>query len=231
VCSVDGGEGSRFEQELIDTDQTTNVSGWDILNRLDETTHHENGTLDSLDEQVVLLSWGVVRALDANLETRPNGTSKDTSEGVETTLIRGGYHLGDVQHEGTLGIAVTDGNGSLIIVGTLVQGLHSVALGNLGGRKMENHHFQEGISGGQELSHDNLEELLALEVLLVAGKLDLELFKNLWKLVLLEVHDDMEDLEDRLENEVVEGALNTVRGGCSPFLGLWVKPVVSLIGC
>jgi hypothetical protein len=38
----------------------------------------------------------------------------------------------------------------------------------------------------------------------------------------------VENLEDGLENEVVEGALNVIGSGGGPFLGLWVEPVVTL---
>ena len=41
-----GGEGTRLEQELIDTDQTDNVASRAVLNRLDVTAHHQHGALD-----------------------------------------------------------------------------------------------------------------------------------------------------------------------------------------
>ena len=100
VGSLVGGEGTRLEQELVNTDKTENVTGGDVVNGLDETTHHENGTLNGLDEQVLLLSGGVVGALNADLETRADGTGEDTTESVETTLVGSWHHLGDVQHEG-----------------------------------------------------------------------------------------------------------------------------------
>lgn len=228
VGGLIGGEGTRLEQELVNTDQTQDVTGRDILNGLDETTHHENGTLDGLDEQVLLAAGGVVGALDADLETGADGTGEDTTESVETTLIRGRNHLRHVQHERSLGVAVTDTDGVLVIVGTLVQSLHTVPLSGGGRRKVENHHLKQGISGRKELPHDDLEELLALEVLLVAGELDLELLEESGDLILLEVHDRVEDAEDGVKDELVEGTLAVLGSGLGPLLGLGVEVVVAL---
>src|SRR6201999_60837 len=52
VGSVGRSDGTRLEQELIDTNQTQDVTSRNILNGLNEATHHENGTLDGLDEEV-----------------------------------------------------------------------------------------------------------------------------------------------------------------------------------
>lgn len=223
-----GGKSSRLEQKLIDTDKTANVSSWDIDDWLGVFAHHENSTLHSLDEQVVLLAGSVVRTLDADLETRLDGTGEDTPESIETTTVRSRYHLGNVQHERTLGIAVPDTNGRLVIMGTLVQGLHTVSLSGLGRWQMQNHHFQESISSWQEFPHDNLKQGLALEILLVVGELDLELLAKLGDLVLLEVADGLEDAENRVQNELVEGTLDAIRGSLGPLLGLWVEVVVTL---
>lgn len=69
VGGVGGGEGTRLEQELIDTNETDNVTSRHVINGLDLATHHEDGTLDSLDEEILLLARGVVGALDTDLET------------------------------------------------------------------------------------------------------------------------------------------------------------------
>lgn len=200
--SVGGGEGSRLEEELINTDETDNVSSGAILEGLDLSSHHEDGTLDRLDEEIVLLSGNVVGSLDADLGSRLNGSGEDTTEGVETTLVRGGNHLRDVEHEGGLGVAVADTDGALVVHGSLVEGLDTVALSGDGGGKVDDNHLEEGVSGGKELAHHDLEEGLALEVLLVRGEVDLELLEEGGNLVLLEVHDGIEDTEDGVENEL-----------------------------
>lgn len=67
VGSLAGRQGTRFEQELIDTDETDDVTSRAILNGLDSTSHHQHGPLDALDEEILLLSGQVVGALDTNL--------------------------------------------------------------------------------------------------------------------------------------------------------------------
>lgn len=227
VSSLGGGEGTRLEQELVNTDKTKDVTGGNIIDGLGVTTHHENGTLDRLDEQVLLLARGVVRTLNADLKTGTDGTGEDTTEGVETTLVGGGHHLGDVKHESSLGVTVTDGNGGLVVVGTLVEGLHTVLLGGNGRWKVEHHHLEEGVGGRKELLHDNLEEGLALETLLVGSKLDLKLLKERGDLVGLEVHDGSEDTEDGVQDELVEGTLNALTTNLGPLAGLGVEEVVA----
>ncbi len=142
VGGLGGGQSTRLEQVLIDTDQTDDVTGRDILDWLDVSPHHEDGPLDGLDEHVLLLTRNEVRTLDPDLWSGLGGTREDTTEGVESTLVGGWYHLGDVQHEGTLGVAVTDGDGGLIVHWTLVQGLDTVSLSGGWGRQVEHNHFQ-----------------------------------------------------------------------------------------
>jgi hypothetical protein len=132
VGGLAGGEGTALEQELIDTDQADNVSGGHVVDGLDLATHHEHGTLDGLDEEIILLSGSVVGALDADLQARSDGTGEDTTEGIEPALIGGRHHLGDVKHERSLGVAVADSDSSLIIGGTLIQRLRTVLLGRDG---------------------------------------------------------------------------------------------------
>ena len=230
VGGLIGGEGTGLEQELIDTDQTDNVTGGDILNGLNEATHHENGTLDGLDEEILLAAGNVVGTLDADLDTGLDGTGVDTTEGVETTLIAGGHHLGDVQHERSGGVTVADTDGGAVIHGALVESLGTVLLGSDGGRKVDTDHLQKSISGRQELAHDELEEGLALELLLIVGEGNLELLEESEDLITLVVVDSGEDLEDGVQDELVEGTLKGLAlvltlGG--PLLGLGVEVVVA----
>ena len=132
VGSLGGGEGTALEQELVNADETDDVTGRAVLNGLDVATHHEDGTLDGLDEQVVLLARGVVRALDADLRASTDGTREDTTEGVEATLIGGRHHLGDVEDKRSLRVTLADTDGGLIVEGTLVQSLDTVALSGRG---------------------------------------------------------------------------------------------------
>jgi hypothetical protein len=230
VGGLIGGKSTGLEQELIDTDQTDNVTGGNILNGLNEATHHENGTLDGLDVEVLLLAGGVVGTLDADLDTGLDGTGVDTTEGVETTLVGGGNHLGDVQHERSLGVTVTDTAVGGVVVGTLVQSLGTVLLGSNGGGKVDTDHLQKGIGSGQELAHDELEEGLAFQILLIRSESDLELLKESGDLITLVVVDSGEDLEDGVQNELVEGTLKGLAIGLTlvgPLLGLGVEVVVA----
>ena len=230
VGGVAGGEGTGLEQELVNADQADNVTGGHVVDGLDLAAHHEDGTLDGLDEKVLLLARGVVGALDADLQAGADGTGEDTTEGVETTLIGGRHHLGDVQHERSLGVAVADTNGGLVISGTLVEGLDTVPLGGDGRGEVENHHLQQAVGGGKEGTHDSLEELLALLLTVVDRELEVELLEQVGDLLLLEVHDGGEDLEDGVEDELVEGTLELlalVSAVLGPLLGGRVEVVVT----
>ena len=97
-------DGTSLHQELIDTDETANVTARHVLDGLGVSAHHENGSLDGLQAQIVLLAWHVVRAHDAHLLTGGDDTREDTTESVETAFVRGWDHLRDVHHEWTLGV-------------------------------------------------------------------------------------------------------------------------------
>lgn len=231
VGGLAGGEGTRLKQELVNTDQADNVTGGHVINGLDLATHHEDSALNGLDEEILLLAGGVVGALDADLETGADGTGEDTAESVEAALIRGRHHLGDVKHEGTLGVAVADANGGLIINGTLVQSLGTVLLSSNGRGEVENHHLQKAVGSRQEGLHDGLQELLALLLTVLSRELEVELLKESGDLVLLEVHDGREDLEDGVKDELAESTvelLALVGAGLGPLLGGGVEVVVAL---
>jgi hypothetical protein len=103
---------------------------------------------------------------------------KKVSTRTRTRSERHRTCLGDVEHEGSLGVAVADTNGRLVVHGTLVKGLDTVALSGGGRGEVDDNHLEEGVSGGEELPHDDLEEGLALEVKLIGGKLDVELLEH-----------------------------------------------------
>jgi len=49
-------KGTSLEEVLIDTDQTDGVTAGNVGNVFDDSTHHEDGSLDGLDRQIVLLA-------------------------------------------------------------------------------------------------------------------------------------------------------------------------------
>ncbi len=87
------GDGSSLDEELIDTNETADVTARNIFDGLGVTTHHENRALNALQVQIVLLSMHVVGTHDADLLTSSYCTGEDTTESIETSFVRGGNHL------------------------------------------------------------------------------------------------------------------------------------------
>ena len=57
---LEGGNGASLDEELVNADQTTNVTGWHVLDGLHVATHHEDRTLDGLLVQVLckeVIAW------------------------------------------------------------------------------------------------------------------------------------------------------------------------------
>mmetsp|Transcript_25046 Transcript_25046/g.53989 ORF Transcript_25046/g.53989 Transcript_25046/m.53989 type:complete len:483 (+) Transcript_25046:135-1583(+) len=96
VAIFSSDDGTRLEEVLIHSNQSTSVSSGDIRNLLSVTSHHDTSTLDVLDPKIGLLSRNVVRSQNADLLSSGNGSREDTSECVETSLIRCGDHLGHI---------------------------------------------------------------------------------------------------------------------------------------
>ena len=113
VSLLGGGNGTSLDQKLINTDKTTDVTARHIFDSLDVTSHHEDGPLDGLLVQVLLLAGGEVGAHDTDLLTGSNLAREDTAESVEAAFVGGGHHLGDVHHQGAIGVARLHGHSSL----------------------------------------------------------------------------------------------------------------------
>ena len=60
-----------------------------------------------------LLAHLVVGTHDAGLHAGADTAGEDAAKGVEASAVSGGHHLGDVQHQGTLGVALPDGGAVL----------------------------------------------------------------------------------------------------------------------
>jgi len=187
--------------------------------------------LDALEEKIVLLSGDVVGTHDADLLSGSDGSREDTTESVETSLIGSGHHLGDVHHQRSVGVAVSDSNSAFVVHGTFVEILNTVLLGNSGGWEMENNHFKKSVGGGKELLHDDFEEGLASFVLLFRGKVDLEGSEHLLVLGLLAVHDALDELVDWVQNELAESTGEDLSGlgdwALGPDLALGIEVVVT----
>ena len=225
------GDGTTLKEVLIDTDQTDGVTTGTVVDGLGVATHHEDGPLDGLEEEIGLTTLLVVGTEDTDLLSSLNTSGEDTTESVEATLVVGGDHLGDVHHEGTVGVTVPDTEGGLIVHVTGVQVLNTVLLGNHGGRQVHNDHLKKSVTSGQELPHDGLEEGLADHTLLLGGELDAELLDHLGVLGGLVSHDMVEQLLDGLEDELTPSTGDLlavlVLLGLDPLLGLTVEVVLA----
>jgi len=224
VGLVKGRDGTGLDEVLIDTDETDDVTARHILDGFDVSSHHKDGSLDLLDVQVALGAGHVVGSHNSASETGSDGSGEDSTEGVESTFVGGGYHLGDVHHEASLGVASLDTLGGFIVLGSLVQELHSVVLGGDWRRQVDGNHLEEGVASWEPGSHESLHEGLANEVLVVTLELDTGGEGKLGYLIGFLVHDGVEYTVDRVQDELDESTLVTTLG---PLLGLGVEVVVA----
>ncbi|GIX64180.1 uncharacterized protein BcabD6B2_36150 [Babesia caballi] len=228
VGSFAGGNGTTLQNVLVNTNQTASVTTRDILNLLSVTTHHKHGALDVLDEQVSLLTGHVLGTLNPDLLTSGHGTGEDTTEGVETTLVRSRYHLRDVHHKRALRVTVADSIGSLVVHGTGVQVLHTVLLGGEGRRKVADNHLKKNVASREPDLHDPLEQGLASEVTVVTLELNTNGLELGLVLLLVVVHDVGEQTANGLHDEVAEGTVGRLGSGLGePDLATFGEEVVT----
>merc|ERR1719464_540316 len=167
VSFLEGGEGSGLHQELVNTDQSADVTSGDILDGLDTSSHHEDGSLDGFLEEILLLARDVVGSHDSALLSSGDLASKHTTEGVESALVRGGHHLTDVHHQRSVGVAGLDGGTGQIVRGSLVQQLGPVLLGSDGRGQVDDDHLEHGLASGQPVPHHALHQRFSLQLLLL----------------------------------------------------------------
>mmetsp|Transcript_33515 Transcript_33515/g.77267 ORF Transcript_33515/g.77267 Transcript_33515/m.77267 type:complete len:526 (+) Transcript_33515:569-2146(+) len=220
---------SGLQQVLINTHKGTSVSGRNIGNLLRVTTHHDNSTLDILDPQLRLLASDVVGSHDTDLLTGGDLSTKDTTKGVETSLIGSGHHLRNVHTErSTLGsVASTDGNSRLIIERTIIESVDTVLLGNRRRGKMEYNHLKNSVTSGKPFLHNTLQQLLSNKFLLVSLQFDANGIQHLLDLSVLLRHDSSEQSGNRSHDELTESTLKTAFAGCGPNLSGGIKVPVT----
>mmetsp|Transcript_147473 Transcript_147473/g.209339 ORF Transcript_147473/g.209339 Transcript_147473/m.209339 type:complete len:807 (+) Transcript_147473:64-2484(+) len=228
VSLVRGGDGSTLDQELVNADQGDGVATGAIVNLLNLAGHHEHGALDGLVlKQVGGASGAEVGTHQPDLLARGNGAREHTAKGVEPAVVRGGHHLGDVHHQGTIGITVGNGLGALVVHGAFVQVLHTVLLGDHGAGQMQHNHLQQGFGSGQPLAHHSLQQRLASQLLLFVVQLDLELLDQGQSLGLRLLHAGVKDGLDGLEDELAEGPGQVAGLGLGPLLALHIKVLLT----
>merc|ERR1719208_527915 len=227
VSLLSGGNGTSLDQKLINTDKTTDVTTRYIFDSLNVTSHHEDGPLDGLLVQVLLLAGGEVGAHDTDLLTGSNLAGEDTAESVEAAFVGGGHHLGDVHHQGAIGVARLHGHSSRIVIRAFVQHVGSVLLGGGGGRQMDNDHLEHSLTSWQPVPHDSLHQRLAFKLQFFIFHLSLQ-FQFVQKFIgvlLLEVHDSIEHFVDGIQNELTERSDVVLGLSLAPLLGLGVEEV------
>jgi len=141
-------DGTSLCKKLIDTGKHNSVTNGDGVKSLHLSRHLDQHTLDVLDVHVILLSWNVVGAENADLGASAHSAGKHTAECEETGAIGGGNHLRHEEEEGAVGVALAEGGGSLVVLRSFVQVLHTVLLGLEGRRQVGNHHLKQTTAGG-----------------------------------------------------------------------------------
>mmetsp|Transcript_10256 Transcript_10256/g.17658 ORF Transcript_10256/g.17658 Transcript_10256/m.17658 type:complete len:841 (-) Transcript_10256:216-2738(-) len=223
------GQGGVLQDEGVETHQSDGVAAGHVLDGVLATTHAEHGALHILDVEILLLAGHVVGAHDADLLASCHLAGEHATEGKEATLVLSGDHLGDVQHEGTLGVAAADGIGVPVVQGTLVQVLHTVRLRLGGGGQVENNHLQQSHVSGQPFLHNALHQGLSHEVLVVLVEDDLQLVAHGEQLIVVAGHGAVNHHADGLVTELNETTLAGLDAGVllGPLLGGGVEEVVA----
>jgi hypothetical protein len=127
---VVGGDGTSFDEVLIDSDETDDVTGWDRFDSFDVSTHHEDGSLDVLDVQIFFFAWFKVGTHNSGFHTGGDLSGEDSSKSVESTFIRSRYHFTDVHHQWGIWIARFNTDGAWIVHWSFIQKFASVLLGS-----------------------------------------------------------------------------------------------------
>ena len=227
ASDVGGGDGTALDEVLIDTDEGDGVTAWAVLEVLDLTTHHEDSPLDVSDVEVILVAWNVVSAHDTDPLAGGNGTREDTTEGVETAFVGGWNHLGNVEHEWAIWLAVPDGGSALVVLWTSVEGLGTVLLGLDWGWEVKDDHFKKGFSSWEPPPVDSGKEFTAFHLLFVVVELDAELVEHFHELLALVGHDSPGEGDDWLQDELAESPLEegalVVDLLVEELLGKWVE--------
>mmetsp|Transcript_7513 Transcript_7513/g.20518 ORF Transcript_7513/g.20518 Transcript_7513/m.20518 type:complete len:915 (-) Transcript_7513:51-2795(-) len=220
-------ERASLDEVLVNANEGDSVAAGYSVHGLRLAAHHEEGALDVLDVEVLLLPVHVVGAHDLDLLASANGARVDAAEGIEAALVSGGHHLGDVARERTVGVAVLDGGSEGVVHGAVVEVLAAVLLRGRGRGEVGDDHLQKRLVRGQPLLHAALEEGLLAELLVILVEGHAHGGEHLVHHVVVLGHAVLEDLANGLNAELHEGAHATTFGGLGPLLGLGVEEVVA----
>jgi len=201
--------GSLLLDDVINTDESAGVTAWNVLDWLLFSAHHKDGSLDTLEVHVVLLSWLVLTTLDSDSHTGSDGTGEDSTEGSESREVSGWEHLGDEHAKLSVRFTGRDMLGDLISLRTFIKVLDSVLLGSSWGWELQHDHLEDRLGGIQPFLHDSLSELSSLLKLpLLFGKSDSKLLDEILNLFEGTLEDGVGEFDDWLENELAESSLS-----------------------
>ena len=226
-----GGNGTLLEEILIDTNKSDGVTAWDIWDSLDFTSHHDDGSLDVLNVQILFGSGNVVWSLDSDFLSGGNGTGENSTESVESTFIVGWDHLGDENTKWAIFITVHDRLTGCVSDWTFIKISSSIFLGLDWGWKLEDDHFKKSLSGVDPLLENVLHEMFTLKLSLFGLEGDLKVNEHLVDLLHFSVHGSSAKSDDWLHHEGNESSLKRTSiigfGVVLPFLGFGIEEVIS----
>lgn len=228
------GNSSKFQNILVNTDQTNHVSATAVSQLFDVSSHHKKGSLNLLDVQISLLSELVVGSVNKHLKILHDFehyfeiqqsyslTSADcsgvlSSEGNESSFFRGGNHLWDVHSKLGVLVAFSNGVAERVVFFSAVEDSTPICLSKIGEMQEVDNHIQQSVSGGDPLSHDDLQKRFRDQVLLVVGKVQSQSVDDGPVDVRLVVHGDISS-HTILKNLRKWKARMIMKGGvCIPF--------------
>jgi len=178
VSVFNSSDGTLLNEVLIDTDESDSVTTWNIRDSFDLSSHHNDSSLDILDVEVSFLSMNIIGAQNSDFLSGGNGTSENTTEGIESTLIVSRDHLRDEDHKTRFFVTCSDSFACIIISRSLIKVSSSVLLGLLWGGQLQDNLFKKSLSSVDPFLEDALEEGLRSEFLLVSFELEFELIAH-----------------------------------------------------
>jgi hypothetical protein len=128
------GDGTGFNEILINSDKSDSVSTRNIRDIFDGSTHHKNGSLNGFNVEIIFFTSNIVGSHDSNFFSGFDGTREDSSESEKSRFISGGDHFRDIHHKGTVGVTSFHGFTGFIINRSFVKIFSSISLGSSRGR-------------------------------------------------------------------------------------------------
>mmetsp|Transcript_15298 Transcript_15298/g.36878 ORF Transcript_15298/g.36878 Transcript_15298/m.36878 type:complete len:456 (+) Transcript_15298:974-2341(+) len=227
VGSINGGDGRRLQDELVQPNQPTSVPGRHICNRFHLATHLQHSPLDVANVQIRAGSREIVWSLDAHLLAGGDSPREHATESKESSLVRRGNHLRHVQHQSAFWVASLDGSSRLVIPRSFVEGLATVLLRRDRRGQMCYNHCKQGLRSVHPDLHDSLHQRLSGQFLVIAGQLHAQGPQHLLSLCGVPVHHGVDHLRDWNHDELTERSVNARLLRIGPLLLLRNEPPIT----